>query len=499
MDSASTSPINASNAPSVPTSSRAMRSRWAAIGAAVVVSLGAIGVGTVATVGAVTDSGERAVYHPIIACRLTDTRDEFQVGPRDTPLGPGETLTIAARGANGNCAADDLPDDATALQLNVTALEATLPTFLAITPDGSTDTSSLNPVPGQPPTPNGVTTPLDDDGAFKVFNLQGEVQLIIDVVGFYSDHHHDDRYYTEAEIDDRLGDVDDRLGELASTRQNVVWVATSGGDFASLSAAIAATAAPAVIRVAPGTYTEAAAVQLKTGVHVAGSGTEVTVIECACAGTDGRTSFDGNSAVLFSSGANTEVRDLSVVNTGGSDPNSIGIKIRTSSGLVLDNIAVEAFGSDTNVAIANVSASDPTVRDVRATAVGGSLAIGIHSSQVSDATFERVVADARNATTNWGFELSSISDGIIHDSRSTATGSGPGTTSAALVVSGLSDPVVTASVLTSSAPGTSFALDGNGDPFLADSTLIGGSDLGTNPTCVNVRDGAFSLLNADCL
>ena len=55
-------------------------------------------------------------------------------------------------------------------------------------------TSSLNPAPGQTPTPNAVTTPISPTGQFNVFNSAGTVGLLIDVVGYYVDHNHDDRY-----------------------------------------------------------------------------------------------------------------------------------------------------------------------------------------------------------------------------------------------------------------------------------------------------------------
>jgi hypothetical protein len=61
--------------------------------------------------------------------------------------------------------------------------------------------SNLNPSPGQPPTPNAVNIDIDAAGQFSVYNLQGNVNVIIDVVGVYDDHNHDDRYYTEAEVD----------------------------------------------------------------------------------------------------------------------------------------------------------------------------------------------------------------------------------------------------------------------------------------------------------
>ncbi len=62
----------------------------------------------------------------------------------------------------------------------------------------------LNPAPGQPPTPNAVEVDVNSLGQFNVFNGFGTVDVIIDVVGYYEDHNHDDRYYTEAEVDAAL-------------------------------------------------------------------------------------------------------------------------------------------------------------------------------------------------------------------------------------------------------------------------------------------------------
>lgn len=96
------------------------RARWAAVGAAIAVSLG---VGGVAVTNAVVSTGEKAVFVPIAPCRLFDMRPAPDlVGPRSTSLAAGETYTQAVRGVNGNCT---IPADATAVAMNVTAVGGT--------------------------------------------------------------------------------------------------------------------------------------------------------------------------------------------------------------------------------------------------------------------------------------------------------------------------------------------------------------------------------------
>lgn len=179
-----------------------VRSRWAAVGAAVAVSLGAVGVGLV---DADVSTGERTVLVAVAPCRILDTRPEFLIGNRATPLGARETYAVKAVGAvpNSTCS---IPSDAVALSLNVTAVDATLPTYLTIWATGvaKPNASSLNPAPGQPPMPNAVITELSSGGQFSIFNLQGKVHVIADVNGYYIGHDHDDRYYTRADVDARI-------------------------------------------------------------------------------------------------------------------------------------------------------------------------------------------------------------------------------------------------------------------------------------------------------
>jgi hypothetical protein len=164
-----------------PSPARAGRSRWAAIGAAVAVTLGAGGALTTWASGSATP----AVFVQVTPCRLLDTRSGGDtVGPRATPLAAGETYITAARGAVGNCA---LPADVSALSMNVTVIGPTAASFLTVFPADATrpTAANLNWVAGQPPTPNAVTAGLSADGKLAVFNLAGTVNVSVDVVGYY--------------------------------------------------------------------------------------------------------------------------------------------------------------------------------------------------------------------------------------------------------------------------------------------------------------------------
>jgi hypothetical protein len=206
------------------------RSRWAAIGAAVAVTLGAGGLG----ISHATSPRGAVAFVPITPCRVLDTRPAPDtVGPRTAPLGPGETFTVDAHGDNGDCTG--IPAEATGLSLNVTALGATSGTFLTLWAADATQptASNLNPQPGQPPTPNAVTTGISPTGQFNIFNKVGNVNVIVDVVGYYADHEHDNRYYTKAEIDARphtMFAVVDNGGAIARQSGGVVLEARTSGQ-----------------------------------------------------------------------------------------------------------------------------------------------------------------------------------------------------------------------------------------------------------------------------
>ncbi len=163
-----------------------IRTRWAAVGAAVAITLGAGGIGLVSA----TSPAGATAFIPITPCRLADTRPApDNVGPRNTPVGAAETLVIMAEGNQGNCVG--IPTSATGLELNVTALGATERSYLTIWGEGARPTAShLNPIPGAPPVPNSVTTGLTAAGAINMYNNIGTVNVIVDIVGYYADHSH---------------------------------------------------------------------------------------------------------------------------------------------------------------------------------------------------------------------------------------------------------------------------------------------------------------------
>ena len=139
-------------------------------------------------------SGVRPIMVPITPCRLLDTRAATHVGTRTTPLSAGQTYTVTATGAAGNCA---LPSGAVGLVLNVTAVHGSTASYLSVWPaDAARPTvSNLNWVAGQSPTPNQVTVGLSSTGTpgqVSFFNAAGSVDLVVDVG--LADHNFDDRY-----------------------------------------------------------------------------------------------------------------------------------------------------------------------------------------------------------------------------------------------------------------------------------------------------------------
>jgi hypothetical protein len=203
------------------------------------VVLGALVVGGAQWVSATTSSGDRAIFEPLDPVRILDTRSGVgTVGGLIAPLGPGGTIDLQVTGAGG------VPDDATAVVMNVTYTNATAAGFVTVWPSGTSRpiVSNLNTQPGNTQ-PNLVTVKLGANGKVSIFNFAGTTDVIADVAGYYRGHNFDDRYYTKAEIDARLsalpattytkGEIDARLSTL--TGANIVNGSLSLSDLGTQS------------------------------------------------------------------------------------------------------------------------------------------------------------------------------------------------------------------------------------------------------------------------
>ncbi len=156
------------------------RSRWAAMGAAVAVTLGG---GTVLHyVAAAPGDVVTSSFVPVSPTRILDTRPApFNVGGFVGPLGGSvKTHTFQVTGVAG------VPSNATAVVMNVTVDKTTAPSYLTVFPAGSTPptASNLNFV-ANTTIPNLVTVKIGVGGQVSVYNNSGNVQVIADVAGYY--------------------------------------------------------------------------------------------------------------------------------------------------------------------------------------------------------------------------------------------------------------------------------------------------------------------------
>jgi len=157
-----------------------VRSRWAAVGAAVAVTLGA---GGLISVGA---SGGASSLVPITPTRVLDTRSGDRVGSLDA-AGASDPYRLKISGSNGIPASG-----VTGVSLNVTAVDTETNNFggfLSVYPCASVsaakpDVSNMNFSSGQT-IANAVTVPVSADGHICLY-VYGTAHLLVDVNGFYA-------------------------------------------------------------------------------------------------------------------------------------------------------------------------------------------------------------------------------------------------------------------------------------------------------------------------
>jgi hypothetical protein len=179
-----------------------MRTRWAAFGAAVAVTLGAGGLGLVSAVG----SDTHAVVVTIEPTRILDTRDGLGSSGRVANGVPVE-LQVTGEVPTSAGTATVVPSDAVAALVNVTVVLPDSGGYLSLRPGGATGTptaSTVNFAAGSVE-PNAATVALGPGGTIQVFVGTalpgGSADVLVDVVGYTIGHYHDDRYYTKAQVD----------------------------------------------------------------------------------------------------------------------------------------------------------------------------------------------------------------------------------------------------------------------------------------------------------
>lgn len=359
--------------------SGAMRSRWAAIGAAVAVSLGAGGVAFVANAAGGTPSS----FVPIVPCRLMDTRPAPNtVGPRVTPIGPDESYAVTVRGASGEC---NIPNQAVAVSLNVTAVGPTAGGFLTVYPSDAAvpNASNLNFRAAQGATPNAVNSALSADGRVSFFNKNGSVHVIADIVGYF-----------EPSTSGPAGPAGPAgptgpqgpagaHGTAAPHPAEIIWVASTAGeaDATTVTAALAMITdnsidRPYLVKIAPGTYAEPGPIELLDYVDIEGSGAGITTITCSCGADDpydGLGNYTGASSFVRAVGAtvHSEVRSLTIENTdAGIRDEAVGVWLQDTLGVSLSNVAVHVSGAVFDQRGIDIDGGSPTLTEVDVVASG---------------------------------------------------------------------------------------------------------------------------------
>jgi outer membrane protein assembly factor BamB len=122
-----------------------------------------------------TSTAGGSVFYGITPARILDTRNG------GAPIGANGTLTVPVGGAGV------VPATAKAVVMNVTVTNTTLSSYLTVWPDLVTrpTASDLNWAAGQT-VPNLVIVQLGTNGSIDLYNLQGNTDVVLDVVGWYA-------------------------------------------------------------------------------------------------------------------------------------------------------------------------------------------------------------------------------------------------------------------------------------------------------------------------
>jgi hypothetical protein len=242
---------------------RVWRSRWAAIGAAVAVSLGAGGV-------FFADASSVVMVAP---ARILDTRDPVNVGLNGPFVSAiGQDLQVTGLIATTSGPATVVPTGATGVILNVTVVAPAASGFVSVRPanaPGAPTTSNLNFLAGEV-VPNAVSVELPTAGpdagrieiAYDAYGVAGPTaDVLIDVVGYTMGADGADGGQVAAlqaqvaSLESRLAAIEAESGESRAAHSAVVQtVALTSTDVVVRSVTITPTADGKIIATAAATF-----------------------------------------------------------------------------------------------------------------------------------------------------------------------------------------------------------------------------------------------------
>ncbi len=141
--------------------------------------------------------------------RILDTRSNLGLTGKFTSDSPRDIQVTGNVAVAPSGTKIVVPAGAVAVVANVTVTQADRSGFLSVRPAGATGvptTSTVNFTKGTTE-PNAVLMKLGPGGKLQLYvkmSAGKSAHVLFDIVGYTMDHDHDDRYYTESEVDEAI-------------------------------------------------------------------------------------------------------------------------------------------------------------------------------------------------------------------------------------------------------------------------------------------------------
>ena len=270
----------------------------------------------------------------------------------------------------------------------------------------------------RPGASGGVYTPLTPRQAltaapFAIYASKAPWSGLTGIPAGFADGVDDNTTYTAG---DGLELVGTQFKGKGTAYQNVVIVAQSGGDFTTITAALASILDASasnhyLVYVAPGVYTES--VTMKQYVDIEGAGELTTKITY----TGSASPYTGT--VVGASSA--ELRFLTVENTGGGAFYASAI-FNFGASPRLTHVTASASGGTYNYGVNNSSSSSPAMTNVTANASGGTNSYGVFNTSSSPAMTNVSASASGGSSDNYGVYNYSSSSPTMTNVTASASG-----------------------------------------------------------------------------